>query len=307
MPLTIPTLSRRELDRRYPDESFLAPAGGFNHGIVVVRDHDHPHGPFRIYRRLIKKVFRPQDVESGHAAREIAYLQQLNSSGTCASICKLIAFSHDKASGYGAMIMPYYSYGSLYNLLQMHRRSGTPIPRGFIWKVFLSLAEALVFMWYGPEPRQSDWNHILHRDIHPGNIFLSPTAAGQYPVVTLADFGCGIDNAKYAEDRAHGVGVLQSRFHQSYVSPEAPYSRSKSDIYQVGLVIVSLCKLTSEPRIGLSDSHPSGRHEETALNRLLEQCLKRNYSDRIGATTLRNELRSNVGHMKGGENRLLLA
>ncbi|KAJ4301102.1 hypothetical protein N0V90_003192 [Kalmusia sp. IMI 367209] len=299
MPSPVLSYSRQLLTYHYPEDHALTRAGGFNRKIAVVHARHTPRPTY------IKKVFLPQDVRSGHAAREIDYLKHLRGSP---SICKLIAYTLDPTTGYGAMVLKHYSHGSLEKLITLHKRVGISIPRGFIWKVFLALAEALTWMRYGPDSHEGSWNFIIHRDIHPGNVFLGPLSATQYPLVVLGDFGCSIDRPRYVRDwvSTSTRAARASRWHRHYRTPETPYPRTKSDVYQVGLVIVSLCKLTCNPR-AFDETYPAGRREELRLSGLLRRCLERDYDRRIDPRVLRDELRREVRRMSGGEGGLLLA
>ena len=81
----------------------------------------------------------------------------------------------------------YYNYcagGSLDRLVP--KTNPGSLSEGFIWHVFVQLAEALEAIHYRGSQR------ILHRDVKPGNIFLASPyilGSGGYPVLKLGDFG----------------------------------------------------------------------------------------------------------------------
>lgn len=59
----------------------------------------------------------------------------------------------------------------------------------------------------------------------------------------------------------------------------------RSDVYQLGLVIVTLCRLTTMPKLYWAyfreGQKPAGDGYTEALNNVLRKCLVTNYVDRI--------------------------
>ena len=125
------------------------------------------------------------------------------------------------------------------------------LPELFIWSLYADLLKALCFMWFGvrdvmtEESPVAEWDPIVHRDIHTGNIFLAPPLPGdkisltpstesqtlkainpapEYPRVLLGDFGNSSSYHRYI----HGMGNLWE--------PEADW-----DLWNLGLVMNELC------------------------------------------------------------------
>lgn len=81
--------------------------------------------------------------------------------------------------------------------------SGIIIPEPFIWMVWLRLTEAAYFLEGGwPKGDAEDnWTPIIHRDIKPGNVFLTEPTGDEgdpwqlYPRSVLADFGLCCESA----------------------------------------------------------------------------------------------------------------
>jgi len=89
-----------------------------------------------------------------------------------------------------------------------------------------------------------------------------------------------------------------------WVNMQAPHfgvperiMHSRSDLYQIGLVIVALCRLTYQP-LTIVRPAQGGRPRELVgeqysrtLNRLVERCLRTRPEDRISVRELREALR----------------
>jgi len=230
----------------------------------------------------VRKEFDAGDVASGFAAREISHVIRLSN---CANICTYREHELNLATGTGALVMNVYAYGDLWALLEKHINQRKRFHEGFIWHVFRSLAQALRHMQRGDPPVLSntyDW--IMHRDIYPRNIFLGLPASHEpsWPKVVLGDFGSSISSV----DSWQAIELRQ----QQDFSPQ-PFelpNNKRSDVYQVGLVIVALCRLTIQPK---HQSHwfqgsPAGGTYTPMLNDILTRCLENSPVNRVSAMEL---------------------
>lgn len=99
-------------------------------------------------------------------------------------------------------------HGDLAALLASYTTNQTPIPEPMLWNILETLASAAAALSRGhvgdeaaaadPRRRPRNWKPIVHRDIKPGNIFLThplpsarttPHTYPYYPRPLLADFG----------------------------------------------------------------------------------------------------------------------
>ncbi|MFC4091433.1 MULTISPECIES: serine/threonine-protein kinase [Micromonospora] len=114
--------------------------------------------------------------------------------------------------------MPYYEGGSLHSVLMADRRFSL----GEAIALACHVLDALHFLHVE--------RRIVHRDIKPGNIFLSEGATAAY----LGDLGCAapIDE----------VGATFSGGTPLYRAPEAKSGRytAQSDLYSLGLVLLEM-------------------------------------------------------------------
>ncbi|KAF2448351.1 kinase-like protein [Karstenula rhodostoma CBS 690.94] len=255
----------------------LQPEGGFNDGIEVWQE-DTSQG-----RLLIRKAFRREDVPA-HALREVRLLNQLS---PCPYIVRMYSASITRTAG--ELFMECCGKGTIKALIREHGQRGRKIPEAFVWHVFISLVEAVHYMQHGPPGGGARaWNYVYHRDLHPGNIFITGRRDTGLHVV-LGDFGSAVS-------RAWGDGA---RVHMQAVDFGIPEScmNDTSDIYQIGLVIIAMCRLTYRPLAlvrptrGARERLLAGPQYSDALNRLVERCLRTNPGDRVGVLDLRAELR----------------
>ncbi|MCJ1276149.1 Serine/threonine-protein kinase Nek2 [Puttea exsequens] len=133
----------------------------------------------------------------------------------------------------------FYSDGDLSTLIRQYEHHWETVPETFMWHAFMQLAEALAFTHFGYNrrtscrPPQEQWTTILHGDIKPANIFLSPPNPDSkdplcriYPSLVLGDFGLARLN-----HAAPFAGTL------IFQPPELPATSQKADVWAIGAIL----------------------------------------------------------------------
>ncbi|KAK7181078.1 G2-specific protein kinase nim-1 [Paraphaeosphaeria sporulosa] len=253
----------------------LSPEGGFNDGIEVWQE-DTTQGHL-----LIRKTFRRADVPD-HALREVRLLVQL---AACPFIVRKYSATITHTSG--ELFMECCGKGTLKALIREHRHRASKIPEPFVWYVFYSLVEAVHYMQYGPSGDARGWNWIYHRDLHPGNVFITGRRDSGLHVV-LGDFGSAVSST-------WGDGARVRMQAVDFGIPER-LMNCTSDLYQIGLNIVAMCRLTFRPLAfvrparGGRERLVAGAEYSDALNGLVGRCLRTKPEERISVKALRAAL-----------------
>lgn len=148
--------------------------------------------------------------------------------------------------------------------LERHRYNkndpSAKIPEATIWHVFESLTFALEYVHHGIKPHhpppaqapgetdlrvarrlQRQWPTILHRDIKLANVLLSRSneaSSGPFRVV-LADFGvaCQMEDEDWNNKDRGFTGTFE------WMPPELPVWSEQGDVWALGAVVLSLCRL----------------------------------------------------------------
>ncbi|MCK6550402.1 serine/threonine protein kinase, partial [Myxococcota bacterium] len=132
-------------------------------------------------------------------------------------------------SGELYMAMEYVSGVDLRRLLVNARERRLRIP---VWFVLHTMAEVLNGLTYAHELCDSEGRplHVVHRDVTPGNIFIS--FQGE---VKLADFGIAKAVGRVSETEAGQV-----KGNAPFMAPEAIYGRTldaRADVFSAGIVL----------------------------------------------------------------------
>ncbi|ORY19209.1 kinase-like domain-containing protein [Clohesyomyces aquaticus] len=258
--------------------------GALNAGIYLVRSVSSGN----LY---VEKRIRGRDINSGHAARETRALKACLS---CPNIVDIIGVD----SYIGSIYMSYCDQGALDGVIEQYRSRRKDIPEDFLWRVFLDISLALCYLLHGvnldasdldrgrPGRVEEDWNVIHHRDIKPGNIFLSAEPGRTYPRAVLGDFGCSL---MLWDVGPHGTRCLTSRQAPAFAPPESPGYSNGGDVYQLGLVMHCLARLTQVPDYDtafLRARPVPSREYSDRLACVVKGCLKRRPEERMRAGDL---------------------
>ena len=192
-----------------------------------------------------------------------------------------------------SLVLEYCDAGDLEQVLGRHIQRRQPFDEDYIWHLLHDIGAALAFLHHGirdPDATtrsQTDWDVMSHLDIKPANIFLSWYGArGRFPRMVLGDFGCAVTQREVTSGReskhAHRHGTREWFAPESFASVvgerNVAYGRP-TDIWQLGAVAATLCRLWKKPnRDALfrnSESHCGSRYGRR-LNDMVGTCLRVN-------------------------------
>lgn len=228
-------------------------------------------------------------VASGFAKREIqAMLLCLQHP----HIVSIFAFDQRSPSSI-SIYMQHCELGSLDALIMRYnRRSARLQDEGFLFRVFWHLALAVCYLWTGHDytdtrqrafqgksaPQRPGWAPLLHRDIKPGNVFmtrdtstasLSADSHTVYPCIVLGDFGCVVSTTDRFSRHADQLGHGDPRF-----EPPERAITMQSDVFCVGVVLHCLARMAQfpddiQPYLSLGRQYTGSMH----LAHLARECL----------------------------------
>ncbi|KAF2179768.1 kinase-like protein [Zopfia rhizophila CBS 207.26] len=261
--------------------------GALNEGIFLVQSR-------RSGQLYIEKRIKERDIRDGHGDRERRALKQCDHP----NIVAFIGSNFDTHYGYGSIYMQHCDLGALDTLIKRLKRHGRYVPEGFVWRVFFQLSLALCYLMHGVDAKAAiinrcniepvyGWNHICHRDIKPGNVFLASESdpRQKYPRVMLGDFGCSV---LIDDIDARVACELTSRQARSFSPPESPEYSRRGDVYMVGLVIHCLCRLLEVPerdKWHLREK-PVGSYYSNHLTKVVKTCVRKHPNDRPSTAEL---------------------
>lgn len=296
--------------------------GNSAHGVISGNMND---GVFLVKRKkdglvCVQKRIPTRDK---HLLNEIRILRLLEHPNICQYIDASIS-NDDPPPLRASLYVEYCDSGSLEMLLQKYReRSTRPrarayIPEGFIWKVFLELCSALQYLHHGieadntsPPKDPPEWRRVLHRDIKPANVFLKSGLYSKYPTVVLGDFGCAI---KYGMKGWNDTTTLAGT--SAWQPPEIPEHTTRGDVWALGAVVQSLCRLdqgpVSSPPLGVEHEiwwispearrpRRAGAHYSVQLNCVMQSALTILKEQRPFAYQLYRDLKERSGRARGDE------
>jgi serine/threonine-protein kinase len=141
-------------------------------------------------------------------------------------------------------VMEYVGGPSLFRILAGARERQEPLQAPFAAYLAARVAEALEYAHSKADPVTGRSLEIVHRDISPENILLSPEG-----FVKVIDFGIAKGRHNSVETTA---GVVKGKL--SYMSPEQAFGGKidrRTDIYALGLVLFEMLSLARLPAGGL--------------------------------------------------------
>ncbi|KAF2016399.1 kinase-like protein [Aaosphaeria arxii CBS 175.79] len=274
-------------------QRFGTAGGGMNKGIYIVKDETTE-------KKAVEKTFTKHDINTGNAKRELQYLRQLSGHP---NITRFVDGYYDPRRGGAGVFMNYCELGPLDQLIIRQCKAGMrPIGEHYLWTWFIQLAGALSYCYNGPsgDPRaRAEWNFIIHRDVKPANVLLTRPTEGPHRgmvIVNLADFGCAVSKREYQNGRANPA--RQSKYTDLYRPPESPYYNQTSDVWQVGVTMISLCHLKLQWHQAYNwRFHPAPGYSPQ-LNEMILRCMDDNYRTRITASVLKHALERSYGKIR---------
>jgi len=194
-----------------------------------------PTGQFYVWKEL--DYGQMSDKEKQMLVDEVNILRGLNHPNIVRYYDRII--DHQNRKIY--IIQEHCDAGDLAQVIREHRNKKQMIPEDFIWSVLSEIASALYACH-----RKEKGGRVLHRDLKPGNIFLS-SLDGKHDKKTLEGLSVKLGDFGLAR-----VLHDQSVFAQThvgtpyYMSPEQIQFQSydeKSDIWALGCILYELASL----------------------------------------------------------------
>lgn len=225
-------------------------------------------GSFGSVRKVIhiptKTVMVRKEIKYGHMNQkerqqliaECKILSQLNHE----NIVKFHSWDFNEQEQILYLYMEYCSKGDLQKLISHYKTEHKYMPEQTIWSILAQLLMALYRCHYGEDvaalvtiydrmkppsssQRNTYTNIVIHRDLKPGNVFLTGdvgTNSANVGTVKLGDFGLAKALGNSIQFATTYVGTPY------YMSPEVlmdqPYS-PLSDVWSLGCVIYEMCTL----------------------------------------------------------------
>lgn len=222
------------------------------------------------------------------------------------------------------LYMEYCSSGDLSQMISYYKKERKYIPEKLIWSIMAQILTALYRCHYGTDlipletiydkakPPIKGNNLVIHRDLKPGNIFLSTRKweGDEYSpkkmdynkvLVKLGDFGLAKSLESSIEFATTYVGTPY------YMSPEVlmdqPYS-PLSDIWSFGCVIYEMCSLRPpfqaktymelQRRIKTAKFERIPDYYSHELQSVIKSCIDINLGTRPSAYTLLQDIQLRI-------------
>lgn len=238
-------------------------------------------------------------------------------------IVEFINYDYDSARNVVYLYMEYCSHGDLSQMIKHYKQQKKYIPESIVWRIMAQILMALYRCHYGTDipPLDSVYDRckpphkgktvVIHRDLKPGNVFLSgdiedseqPGRGMDYrkAVVKLGDFGLAKSLGSSVDFATTYVGTPY------YMSPEVlmdqPYS-PLSDVWSLGCVVYEMCSLhppfQAKTYMELQDKIKSGDFESIPdyysqeLKLMVESCIDVNLDTRPSTFVLLQDLQMKV-------------
>jgi serine/threonine protein kinase len=261
--------------------------GSQNQGVYIVK---HKSSGEKCIEKRIPGVM----IEYGQAQREVNAMQQLKNHTHIVSL-KTSALESYHLTGYGSIFMQHCELGSLEGLIDQFRKHGKSQldDEGFLYKVLWDVGHALCYMATGVDKntayqraregksidKVAGWNSILHRDLKPGNIFITrrDVRPGQpYPSLVVGDLGLNVRQSEIDAGTARKPGDRASGFTPMFAPPEAPKYHVLSDMYCLGVTVHCLAIMSNNPMDDkrFRETHPLARRfADEGIKQVVRHCL----------------------------------
>lgn len=304
-------------NERQPSYRLLEEIGRGSFGSVrkVVRETDN--------KVLVRKEIRYGHMNSKERQQLIAecsILSQLKHD----NIVEFFHWDHDATSNTLFLYMEYCSKGDLSQMIKYYKRQRKYVPESNVWRIMVQILMALFKCHYGrdlpklqtvhdeiEEPSKSKGNVVIHRDLKPGNVFLtgyddefnqnaSNVDYGKV-IIKLGDFGLAKSLQSSIEFATTYVGTPY------YMSPEVlrdqPYS-PLSDIWSLGCILYEICALhvpfQAKTYTELQSKIKSGLYEplpqfySSSLKEMISECIQVDFTRRPSTWTLLNDIQCRI-------------
>jgi len=263
-------------------------------------------------KELVAKIISTSDsVRTERAVAEVNALVHVREAGGALNVNFLVEHLFDDASKTCILIVEHCTAGTIWKETFAAMQHHEPFQEAFVWHVLSGLAKALSMTHYGinadnPAVRSQDWNCIYHRDIKPGNIFLTDRQQiGVYPRIVLGDFGCAVTRRDIETGiadkaaQAHGtVGWFPPERFPSHGGPRHRWGKA-TDIWQSGAVVQTMCRLILQPDIRfVEQGDVCGQYYSKELNSLVGSMMDVNPVKRPDAVGLMTAVRTEM-HKRG--------
>ncbi|OAL45396.1 kinase-like protein [Pyrenochaeta sp. DS3sAY3a] len=258
---------------------------------------------------FIEKRVGPRAIQSGKSIREVKALMQLRRHPNIVEV-RDVDFDYS-VTRHGSIFMQHCELGSLEAMIDRYDKKRKVLEdEGFLYKVFWDISVALCYMATGQNhmslltyakegrevPTKKGWNAILHRDMKPGNIFLTEVDKenlefNQYPRLIVGDFGCSVSQVDVRDGRAGAT--YHSGVTPCFAPPEAPRYNETGDVYTLGLIMNCVARMRNMPttdRATLDQDPLRGMFRDVPLTMGVRKCLRVHPADRIPVTVLPSKL-----------------
>jgi NIMA (never in mitosis gene a)-related kinase len=192
-------------------------SGGAQAKVYLCRSKNGEHVVIKVYQ-----VNSLSDAEPG--IKECRCVQSLNHRNVV-KILDFFSLDHSRLGSCFCIVMPYYTDGDLNEMIEKAKREKRFIPSDIILRLGYQLAHGLQVIHD---------KRMIHRDIKPHNIYLSPEGKS----LVIGDFGL----AKSVGSMTSKVSVVGT---EDYIAPEMKKQKygSPADIWSLGCVLYELMSL----------------------------------------------------------------